>query len=124
MGNEERRCFVRYSVRIPVGIYRKGEEMPTLGEILNISEGGAFVVTDLRLKIGEEITIESQSGELEAFESRVSSPAQELLPADDTDAEKSVVRWSEGARQRGLGVQFLKLGPKTKAYIQALAKKK
>lgn len=117
---EDRRQFKRVPVRMPVRIFAPAVREPINGEILNISEGGAFISASHQLQEGQNVLLEVQFSELELLHSRVTSWKEQLPPPDGDAKEDSVVRWIHEVAGRGFGVQFIDLSPTAKDFIKKL----
>jgi hypothetical protein len=120
--SDNRRRFRRLSVRIPGNVQlrsRPGQDFDA--EILDISEGGAFVHCMAPILIGDEVLIEISFRETKILEAKVIDWDEWVLknlPADNP--ERSVVRWARGSSQSGFGVEFLDLKADKKQFLVRL----
>lgn len=85
----------RIDVSVPVSIrIRQGEtEQVFTGELINLSEGGAFIHGVFPIGLGQEVTVENL---------------------------KSEVRWVRGSAQSGLGVRFLGMALENQNFVSEL----
>lgn len=118
----EHRKHNRVPVRIPVGIYRKSKPQDAIdAEILDISEGGAFVHCSYPIKIGEEIAIEIRFAETTVLEGKVvehDEAMATLLP--EASREGSIVKWTRSSSVPGFGLQFETLRPDKVKFLRKL----
>lgn len=103
-GNALRRS-PRIAVSVPVSIrIRQGEtEQVYTGELINLSEGGAFIHGVFPIGLGQEVTVEMR-----------------VSPSQPEKKLKSEVRWVRGSAQSGLGVQFLGMAIEKKNFVSEL----
>ncbi len=103
---------LRRSPRIPVNVpvtvrIRQGEgEQVFTGELINLSEGGAFIHGVFPIGLGQEVTVEVR-----------------IAPSQGKQELKSEVRWVRGTAQSGLGVQFMGMAPEKKNFISELLRR-
>lgn len=118
----DRRIARRVPVRIPVGIYRRDKPHDVIdAEILDISEGGAFIHCTAKIPVGTEILLEIRFAETKVLEGKViehEDSINELVPPESQ--ERSVIRWTRLDDEPGFGIQFLALKPETKRFLQRL----
>lgn len=118
----ERRNNKRVPVRIPVGIYRRDKPHDVIdAEILDISEGGAFIHCTSKIPLGTEILLEIRFAETKVLEGKViehEDSLKTMMPSDGQ--ERSVIRWTRLDEEPGFGIQFLSLKPETKRFLQRL----
>lgn len=122
---KEKRVHERVAVRIPAGIYFKNRPGEVIdAEILDLSEGGAFVHCLTPIKLGEDLLIEIRFGETSFVEGKTvyydSRLQQEI--AENPFKETSSIRWARGSQERGFGIAFEGLSPAKKAFIAKLVR--
>jgi Tfp pilus assembly protein PilZ len=114
---------MRLGVSIPaIVIVRDKPKDRIEAEIINISEGGAFVHCTAPIRIGQEIFLEIQFGETKLL-------AVKVIKLEDEDwggkfpeqgQEKSVVKWVRGTSVTGFGVQFVDIKKDNKEFVKRL----
>lgn len=114
----------RVNVRIPVRIHPQRESHRAYeGEILNLSEGGAFVAADAPFEVGAELSLEFRFAEIRKFTSRVVEE-REAPTAAKTSLETQhpitagIVRWQEEKTKVGFGVEFHAVEIADREYLQ------
>lgn len=123
---EKNRRHERINVRIPVRIIPKQESHRTYeGEILNLSEGGAYIAADVPFEVGAELSLEFRFAEVRKFSSRVvderSAPPK---PSNVSSVESQhpitagIVRWQEEKSKLGFGVEFTPVQIDDREYLQ------
>lgn len=88
-------------------------------EIIDISEGGAFIHCVAPIRLGEEVLVEIRFGETRFFDGKV-IPHADLPTSPSGDPEKSIVRWVRGSTRSGFGVEFVSLGKDKKEFLAKL----
>lgn len=107
----EERSKKRIPIRIPAKIYLAHEpEKVYDANILDISEGGAFVHCTAPIRMDDEIRIEIEFQKGDIFKETV-----ELSPAK---AVSSKVRWARGSSSAGFGIEFINLTEEKKAFLK------
>lgn len=121
---DKNRRHERVNVRIPVRISPKQESHRTYeGEILNLSEGGAYVAADGPFEVGAELSLEFRFAEVRKFTSRVveereaPSSAKSSLEAQHP-ITAGIVRWQEEQTKVGFGVEFHAVEIDDREYLQ------
>ena len=111
----------RVPVRIPVGVYLKDRPHDVIdAEILDISEGGAFVQCNAPIALGQEVILEIRFAETKILEGKVieHEAVKESLPANLP--QNSVIRWAKDDEKAGFGIEFLGLKPDKKKFLAKL----
>lgn len=105
---ENRRQFRRIAVNIPVKAYVKtGSQQGFDGDILDISEGGAFLHCTAPITIGDELELEIRLIEPKILTAKVIDYAEWLKKQSlSGHALKSVVRWANVSSSSGFGIEF------------------
>lgn len=109
----------RTPVRISVRIIPKGSTgIGCEGEILNLSEGGAYLSAEATFPAGTELRLEIKFSGIKEFESIVTEEVYSGFSeiADGALFKESVVRWQQ--TQNGFGVEFLGSSPEQDRYIR------
>lgn len=118
-----RRRHVRVEVRIPAGIYFKNKPGVVIdGEILDLSEGGAFVHCTTPIKLGEDVLVEIRFGETSFVEGKTVYMGEELKTevAKTVFKESSEIKWARGSKQCGFGIEFIGLSSEKRAFLSKL----
>lgn len=91
-------------------------------EIVDISEGGAFLHCDAPVQLGERIRVELRFGETKIIEGSVIQQNAEFkaATAGPDMVEVSVVRWARGTRLSGIGVEFAQLSPEKFEFLRRI----
>lgn len=120
--SSNRRKFLRVPVRIPAGIYFKNKPGVVIdGEILDLSEGGAFVHCTTAIRLGEDVLVEIRFGETSFVEGKtvylgdLESEVQSL-----PFKESSEIKWARGSKERGFGIEFIGLSAEKRAFLSKL----
>ncbi len=103
------RSSKRLKVCIPVQIFRRSAPLlPLEGEILDISEGGAFIRCPQAVAVGEEILLGIQFNEIQRIEGRVIEWNQLDMgsgqPEQNEPPQVSRVIWKNELESTGFGV--------------------
>lgn len=121
--SDNRRKHLRVPVRIPAGIYFKNRPGVVIdGEILDLSEGGAFVRCTTPISLGEDVLVEIRFAETSFVEGKtVYLEAQSPLGAQGPlFKEPSEIKWARGSKERGFGVEFVGLSDEKRAFLSKL----
>ena len=121
----------RIPVKIPARLVLKTRSKSFDGEILNLSEGGAFVASSETVMAGEEILLEIRFSEARTLNSIVVQ--NEVFNPEEAKFEEvfrlGVVRWNNESGASGFGVEFTENSEDQKqflrkvlAYFEQLAK--
>lgn len=117
----ERRRHRRVKVKIPAGIYFKGNYQYLDAEILDISESGAYLQCNTPLEIGKEIMLEIRFGESRIVAGQV---VQDKKHLDELfgkgNAQSSVVRWNKVDNDVGFGIEFVNLSVEKRTFIRTV----
>lgn len=110
----------RVPVRVPVRIKRQqSQEVAYDGEILNLSEGGAYIASTVSFAPGEELALELRFADVKWVSSRV--VATDFAPTAPRQTEQSgVVRWQDEKTNNGFGVEFVACNEEQKVFLQTL----
>jgi PilZ domain len=115
----ERRRTKRVPVRIPARIYLDDNPKHFIeAEILDLSEGGAFVSGRSSFALGGQVLVEILLDQAKFIHGVVvvwENLPQPNLPPQLT--EPSVVRWSN-SEHTGFGVEFLNMSPEKKQFLR------
>ncbi|MEZ4750554.1 MAG: PilZ domain-containing protein [Bdellovibrionota bacterium] len=108
----------RLAVCLPVEIHFP--EKPGLsitGEIRNISEGGAYVVSHVPVEVGQRLSLTFRFQQIHTFSVLVVAHPEWK---DEAVEEFSVVRWTDSKQTGAFGVEFNGLDAPTKDVIRSL----
>lgn len=118
------RKHIRVPVRIPVILFKANRPEDAIeAEILDISEGGAFIHCSTPIQMGEEVLIEFHFSETKVFEGKViehDKTLTSLLP--ETSKEGSIVKWTRSQGAAGFGLEFKNLKSDKVKFLQNLLK--
>jgi hypothetical protein len=91
-------------------------------EILDISEGGAFVHCPTLIAVGKEVIVEIRFAETKIIEGKVVEHEEIVASmAPGSSKETSVVRWQrENSGQVGFGIEFSSLAPESQKFLLKL----
>ncbi len=119
---QERRRNNRVPVRIPAGVYLKSRPHDAIdAEILDISEGGAFVHCNSPIPLGTELVLEIRFDETSILEGKVVEHDQALRSLlSGNERQTSVVRWHRENGMKGFGIEFLGIKPEKKKFLSKL----
>ncbi len=118
---KERRKHTRVDVKIPAGIYFKGNYQYLDAEILDLSETGAYIQCSTPLEIGKEIMLEIRFGESRIVAGEVMQDTKKLNATFNKDNRQvSVVRWNKVGDDVGFGIEFKDLAPDKRMYIRTV----
>lgn|SRR3989338_2598961 len=118
---QERRRHRRERVRIPAGIYFKDSHQYLDAEIIDLSEGGAYIQCNTPLEIGKEIVLEIRFGESQIVTGTVIQDMKKLETLlDPSDRQASIVRWNKVGNTAGFGVEFIGLSAQRKTFIRTV----
>lgn len=122
---EKNRRHERVNVRISVRILPKRESHRAYeGEVLNLSEGGAYISCDAPIEVGSELALEFRFAEIRKFTSRVvdereaHNAANVSSIASEHPIAAGIIRWQQDRTKSGFGVEFTSLDPDQRAYLQ------
>ncbi len=122
---DKNRRHERVNVRIPVRINPKRESNRTYeGEILNLSEGGAYIAADAPFEVGAELSLEFRFAEVRMFTSRVVEEREAPVSSSVSSLESQhpiaagIVRWQEENMKVGFGVEFAPVQIDDREYLQ------
>lgn len=114
----ERRKHQRVPVTVPAGIYFKNRPGEVIdAEILDLSEGGAFVHCETPLRLGEEILVEIRFAETSFLEGKTVTHVKE-----GEFKEQSFIRWARGTKPTGFGIEFGALSPQKRDFLAKLVR--
>lgn len=119
---EERRRFKRVNIKLPVRIFVSGIGGFISAEVVNISEGGAFLKTSYNFNLHQRLLIElpiPHSDLIQCEVSEVENISEEN--SDKISSEDSVIRRVE--KGFGIGVEFMNLSKKSRTFIRELVSK-
>ncbi|MBI1859610.1 MAG: PilZ domain-containing protein [Deltaproteobacteria bacterium] len=118
---KERRKHTRVPVKIPAGIYFKGNYHYLDAEILDLSESGAFLQCSTPLELGKEIMLEIRFGESRILAGQVVQDSKQLTNSFGKDPKQaSVVRWNKMGSDVGFGVEFMNLAPEKLTFLRTV----
>lgn len=118
---QERRKHTRVAVKIPAGIYFKGNYQYLDAEILDLSETGAYIQCSTPIEIGHEIMLEIRFGESRVIGGQVVQSSKQLESSFSKDPKQaSVVKWHKMGDDVGFGVEFVNLAPEKRAFIRTV----
>ena len=122
---EKNRRHERVNVRISVRIFPcRDSQRAYEGEVLNLSEGGAYISADAPFEVGSELALEFRFAEIRKFSSRVIEERETPNPtnvssiASEHPIAAGIVRWQGERTKTGFGVEFTALEPEQRAYLQ------
>jgi len=119
----EKRKYKRVGVSIPAGVYLKDDPHAVIdAEILDISEGGAFIHCMAPIAIGQEVLVEIRFGETKYLDGKVVPHLGSKGASPENIRERSVVCWARGSNRSGFGIQFLGLKPEKREFLAKLIK--
>lgn len=115
---ESNRKETRLSICLPVQIQLPDKPGLALsGEIRNLSEGGAYVVSHFPIEVGQQILLTIEFRKLHTLEVIVvANPKLESKPVQ----ESSIVRWTDPSHTGAFGVEFNGLDEPTRELIRSL----
>ncbi|MCB0417161.1 MAG: PilZ domain-containing protein [Bdellovibrionales bacterium] len=108
----------RLAVCLPVDIQFPGKPgLVVSGEIRNISEGGAYVVCQVPVEVGQSLSLTFKFQQIHTFTVLVVAHPEWK---DESFEEFSVVRWTDPKQTGAFGVEFNGLDAPTKGVIRSL----
>jgi c-di-GMP-binding flagellar brake protein YcgR len=117
----QRRRAKRISVRIPARVYLADNPKQIFeGEILDLSEGGAFVSCRSTFSLGGQIVVEILFDQAKLIQGVVvvwEKVEEPILPPQL--CEPSVIRWSN-PQNTGFGVEFIDMPEEKKQFLREL----
>ncbi len=122
MNDDERRVHKRVPVKVPAVITLKNNPgTPIPAEVLDISEGGAFVHGSVPIELGEEVTVEISFTDKQLVDGKVVRYS-DLVGTKNVPKvyEASVVKWARGSSRTGFGIEFLNPSKETLGFIRKL----
>lgn len=124
MNDSDQRKFPRLNVNIPAKVYPKSDPSNIIdAEILDISEGGAFVHCSAPIRLGQEIILEIVFSETRTIDGKVIQISNFLKELPNAKMnENSVVKWARGSSNTGFGVEFVNMPSERHEFLERVIK--
>jgi c-di-GMP-binding flagellar brake protein YcgR len=119
MGEPQRRKHTRVTVFIPVNIIVNGVRVGK-GEVEDISLGGAYVRTTVRVRLGDRVEIEFQFAGMKTVLGTVVEVNEIDASAPVRLTQTALVRWDRNGT--GFGIQFASISIEMARLLKKLIK--